>query len=371
MTLMFVVSFLTALTTGWLLLRFEHVHARLSYDHSASGPQKFHARPTPRIGGVPVAVGASAGLVMLIFTGSLDRDLIFAFGIAVLPAFASGLFEDLSKKLGADMRLWASFLSALLAVLVFDAVVDRSGIPAVDALLTWYPLALVVTVIGVGGVAHAMNLIDGYNGLAGVVATMMYAALAFVCWQVEDFALLAVCLALAGSTLGFLYWNFPGGRIFAGDGGAYLWGVSVAIVSVLLVHRHPQVSPWFPLVVVLYPVVETLFSVYRRKFKQAAAAGLPDAKHLHQLIYRRVLSPPLHAVADAATRTRRNSATSPFLWALAALILVPSVFFWRDSAALMGLATGFCLIYVWLYRSIVRFSTPRMLRRLGRRAAQA
>ena len=93
--------------------------------------------------------------------------------------------------------------------------------------------------------------------------------------------------------------------------------------------------------------------------------------HLHQLIHRRLLAMNVPAAQRSAERqTRRNAATSPFLWVLAGLAILPSMLFWQDTAALAALAAAFCLIYVWLYRAIVRFAVPRVLRRLGRYAAR-
>ena len=359
-----------ALGVAWLLVRFEGLHAHLSLDDTASGPQKFHSRPTPRIGGVPVICGFAAALAVAVANDVVEPAFVLAFAASIAPAFVSGLLEDITKKLGPDMRLWASFLSALVAVFFFEAVVSRSGLPGIDNLLAWYPLALIFTVIGVGGVAHAVNIIDGYNGLASLVTVLMLFALGVVSWQVGDHELVVLCVALAGATLGFFGVNFPHGRMFAGDGGAYLWGVSVGLISILLIHRHREISPWFPLVVLIYPVFETLFSVYRRKFKKAAAAGLPDAMHLHQLIYRRLLSRPQTLVVSAEAQTRRNAATAPFLWALAATAILPAIGVWQDTGALIALALVFCLLYVWLYRAIVTLSVPAWLWQLGRRAAQ-
>ena len=82
--------------------------------------------------------------------------------------------------------------------------------------------------------------------------------------------------------------NYPRGRIFLGDGGAYLVGLVLAVLSVLLVHRNSGVSPWFPLVLLAYPIWETLFSMYRRKAR-GHSTGRADALHLHSLVYRRVV----------------------------------------------------------------------------------
>jgi hypothetical protein len=91
---------------------------------------------------------------------------------------------------------------------------------------------------------------------------------------------------------------------------------------------------------------------------------MPDGIHLHSLIYRRVLR---WAVGDQSAKalTRRNSMTSPYLWALCMLSVIPASLFW-DNSLLMGIfLVLFGFIYVGLYRRIVRFKSPRLMRRLG------
>lgn len=255
----------------------------------------------------------------------------------------------------------ATFLAAAVAYFVIDAGLARLDIPIVDAILFhWWPLSLLLTVVAVGGVAHAVNIIDGYNGLSGVVAIFIFLAMAYVSFKVQDVELMGLCFAMIGAIAGFLFWNFPRGLIFAGDGGAYLVGFMIAEIAVLLVQRHSGVSPWFPMLCVIYPVFETLFSIYRRKFLQNRAVGYPDALHLHQIIYKRVV---LWMVGskDAAHLTQRNSLTSPYLWALSSLSVVPAMLFWNNTPVLIGFVLAFIFSYVRLYRMIIRFRTPRWM----------
>jgi hypothetical protein len=108
-------------------------------------------------------------------------------------------------------------------------------------------------------------------------------------------------------------------------------------------------------------VFETLFSIYRRKFIRAVPPSMPDGIHLHSLIYRRVLR---WAVGDQSAKamTKRNSMTSPYLWALCMLSVIPALLFW-DNSFLMGIfLVLFGLTYVGLYWRIVRFRSPRLLR---------
>ena len=196
------------------------------------------------------------------------------------------------------------------------------------------------------------------------MAVICCAALAHVALQLGDRQLAATILVLAGATVGFLAWNYPKGLIFAGDGGAYLWGIVLGICSIQLVQRHPMVSPWFPILLLVYPTWETLFSIYR-KVARGQSPSLADALHFHQLIYRRVVRQVFHD--DTARRMlTRNNRTSPWLWGFTLLTVVPAVLFWRSTAILAAFTLLFILSYLWAYHSIVRFRMQRWLRRIRR-----
>ena len=94
-------------------------------------------------------------------------------------------------------------------------------------------------------------------------------------------------LVIIGGIIGFLTFNFPHGKIFLGDGGAYFLGFVCAVLSIKLINLVPEVSPWFPLILGAYPVWEVLFSAYRRKRKNRHPF-YPDKLHLHTLVYYRL-----------------------------------------------------------------------------------
>lgn len=359
MLLILLGAFFCSFVVGILLVRFRHLHDRFSSDHDLGGVQKFHAAPVPRIGGVPVMAGLGVGVLILVLLTGESLSLVL---LAVAqPAFVAGLVEDLTKRVGPLPRLLATFVAAALGFWLLDAGLSRLDLLGVDQLLaSHWLLSLLFTVFAVGGVAHSINIIDGYNGLAGMVSVFIFMALAYVAFKVHDLQLVGLCFAAAGSVLGFLLWNFPRGAIFAGDGGAYLIGFLIAELAVLLVARHSEVSPWFPLLLVIYPVFETLFSIYRRKFLQGRPVGAPDALHLHQMVYRRLVRWMVGS-KEARHMTRRNSMTSPYLWALSSLSVVPAMLFWNNSLVLMGGAALFVLTYLYLYRMIVRFRSPRWM----------
>jgi UDP-N-acetylmuramyl pentapeptide phosphotransferase/UDP-N-acetylglucosamine-1-phosphate transferase len=228
--------------------------------------------------------------------------------------------------------------------------------------------AALLTAFSVAGIANSVNIIDGFNGLASMCVVIMLAALAYVGFQCNDLVVGQLALAGIGAVMGFFVWNFPAGLIFLGDGGAYFLGFLVAEISILLLHRNPgEVSPLFPLLVCIYPVFETLFSIYRRRFIRAVPPSMPDGIHLHSLIYRRVMR---WAVGNRSAKalTRRNSMTSPYLWLLCMFSVVPAVIFWNNTAILALFLLVFACTYVALYWRIVRFKSPRWLKFLPSRA---
>ena len=312
----------------------------------------------PRVGGIAIFLGVLLSLSARYFqnteVGTFGLLLLFA----ALPAFISGLTEDLTKKVGVRIRLLATILSAGLAGYFLNAWLNSVQILGIDDLMLAYPLAAIaITCFAVGGVANAFNIIDGYNGLSSMVAVIILAGIAYVAFQVGDHAIMIAALAMIGALAGFLVLNYPRGLIFLGDGGAYLIGFWIAELSVLLTARHPEVSKWFPLLLCIYPIFETLFTIYRRVILRRAHPGMPDASHLHQLIYRRIVRWSL-GNNDDELKIQHNALTFPYLWVLALLSVIPAIVFWRYHMVLKGFAVLFAISYIWFYWSIVRFKVP-------------
>lgn len=134
------------------------------------------------------------------------------------------------------------------------------------------------------GLANAYNIIDGFNGLASMVGIITLLAIAYMGFLFFDPTIIYLSLVMAGAILVFFIWNYPRGLIFLGDGGAYLIGFWIAALSILLTCRHQEISPWLALLINGYPILETLFTIYRRRFHQGKGPGQPDCIHFHTLI---------------------------------------------------------------------------------------
>jgi UDP-N-acetylmuramyl pentapeptide phosphotransferase/UDP-N-acetylglucosamine-1-phosphate transferase len=357
-------SFAIAMLAGMVLIRWAHDHASR---YRIDMPQRFHVGHVPRLGGASLLLGMLVGWVWIAAAATnanvtWEWTSMLAFVGAVLPAILGGIGEDLTQRLSVRNRLWLTLLSSALASWWLGLSVPRLGLPWVDEAMLALPwLGVAVAMLAICGLPHAFNIIDGYNGLAGVVALLVCLAVAHVALQVGDRQLAAMVLCLAGATGGFLVWNYPKGMLFAGDGGAYLWGVVIAIAVILLVQRHAQVSPWFPMLLLIYPVWETIFSSYR-KFVRGVSPGVADALHFHQLIYRRIVRSVFHD-DESRRMLMRNNRTSPYLWGFTLLTVAPAVVFWNNTPVLMACCGLFVVSYVAAYIAIVRFKVPDWLRR--------
>ena len=352
----FVVAFVVTMLLVWSAAR----HAHVSGDTDKSQPQKFHDKVVPRIGGVGIMCGVVAGTAFSLLRGGDDGVLLGLLVVCGVVAFGAGLIEDFTKKVSPLQRLLATVAAAALAAWQLKAIIPETDLLGLSTVLQFPAAAFLLTLVAVAGVANSVNIIDGFNGLASMCAAIMLASIAYIAFKVGDIFVMHAALITLGAVAGFFVWNFPLGLIFLGDGGAYFLGFWIAELGILLVQRNQTVSPLVPLMVCAYPIMETLFSMYRRKVVRGRPVGQPDAVHLHSLIYRRILRPAQKTNMQQA-KLRRNSMTSPYLWVLCSMAVVPALLWWSDSGVLFAGLVIFYSLYVLLYRSIVMFRVPAFL----------
>jgi UDP-GlcNAc:undecaprenyl-phosphate GlcNAc-1-phosphate transferase len=356
-----ITAFLISLISCLLIIRYQHLHAHVTGDNKLSDPQKFHTRIVPRIGGMAIFLGLfAAALTRWLQDLSADINL-FTLLICSLPAILIGLTEDMTKRISVRARLLATAGSALLAGYFLNAWIDRIDVIGIDPLLAIPAVSILFTCVAIAGLANAYNIIDGFNGLASMVAIIALIAITYVAFRIGDTAVAIASLTMAGALAGFFLWNYPRGLIFLGDGGAYLIGFWIATVSILLVSRNPQVSPWFAVLVNCYPIFETLFSIWRKKIHQGKSPGQADAAHFHSLIYRRIIR-WAHIPGFDEGQHHANAKTSPYLWFLSSLAVLPAILWWEYTWVLQLSAICFAISYVYLYIMVVKFKTPTWIR---------
>jgi UDP-GlcNAc:undecaprenyl-phosphate GlcNAc-1-phosphate transferase len=305
-------------------------------------PQRFHSVTTPRAGGLGIFIAFAIGNLSLVMSQlsfvsnptffTCQYPLIFS----IFPAFFAGFYEDMGSHISPGFRLFIMILGSVIAIILLDAIVYDTGLLRLPKYL-----AIPFTVFAIVGVTNSINIIDGFNGLASGVSLIALASFGLVAYIQGDYLILSLALILIFSILGFFAWNFPRGKIFLGDSGAYIIGFLLAILSILTVKRNPEISPWFPLAVLSYPIVETLFSIYRRKFIQKKSPLKQDGLHLHTLVYKRV--------------AKGNPKTSLYIWPLVSFLNILALIFHSNTFMLILIFVLFLFSYIYIYQRLVRF----------------
>jgi UDP-N-acetylmuramyl pentapeptide phosphotransferase/UDP-N-acetylglucosamine-1-phosphate transferase len=339
-----------ALATSILLVVTKHHHGHLTLD-SDIGVQKFHVEPTPRVGGIGIYLGLLAAWIMVRDGGT--KDILGVMLVAGLPALACGLLEDLTKRIGVSPRLLATMASGVMACLMTGLALNRLEVPGLDWMMSVTPIAVICTAFMIAGVANAINIIDGFHGLASGTAIIALLALAAIAVRADDAPMAMACALVAAAVGGFWLVNYPWGKLFLGDGGAYFAGFALAWLAVLLPVRNPEVSVWAPLLVCAYPVIEVVYSMGRR-YANKQSAGAPDSEHLHSLIKKNFIRQRFGRMND---RTR-NAAVAPLIWVFASLagVAANAAF---DRPLVLGLASLCCLLlYHLAYRYLAARGAP-------------
>jgi UDP-N-acetylmuramyl pentapeptide phosphotransferase/UDP-N-acetylglucosamine-1-phosphate transferase len=333
----FFICLLIVLTKSW--------HGHLTLDQS-SGVQKFHEAPTPRVGGIALMIGL---VVVWFLVLEPVKDILKNMLIASLPAFIFGSAEDLTKKVSVRARLLATIFSGVLAWWITGVSITHVDIWGIDSLLQWLPISVFFTAVAIGGFANSVNIIDGFNGLASGVLFICLTALGMIAFAAGDVVMAKVCFVLGSTLIGFFIINYPFGKIFLGDGGAYLFGFLVSWVAILIVSRNSIVSPWSVVLACGYSIVEVVFSIFRRYIRNVSP-GHPDRLHLHSLIRSRII----RKYINSSNATIKNAVVAPFIWALAAITSSLSVLFYKNSTILIIAFALFFIFYGLIYSTIIR-----------------
>ena len=314
------------------------------------GIRKFHVDPTPRVGGIAIYIAITAAWIVL--PGRAEGKLLATVLLAGMPALMIGLMEDVTKRVRVGARLLVTMGSGCIAALWSGAGITRVDMTYVDALLAYWPLAVLFTAFCVGGVANAINIVDGFHGLASGTVMISLLALAGIAISVGDAPLAIVAIVVAAAVAGFWLVNFPWGRLFLGDGGAYFSGFTLAWLSVELFARNPHVSPWASVLICAYPTIEVVYSVIRRRL-QRRSPGEADRHHLHSLVATHIVQRRLQHLHP----NLRNAAVSLVMWVCAVVPVVPAVFFPGRPDVLVPCLAGCFLAYHLFYRRVASAGT--------------
>ena len=247
--------------------------------------RKEHLAPVPTMGGIAIVAGMVMALLLWFPFAHDMRQICFFFSIVAL--FGLGIMDDL-KDLSAKYKFIIQIaLAALIAI-------SGIRINSFDGLFGIYELPVSAqysfTILAIVGITNAFNLIDGIDGLAGGLSFMSLVTLGLFLTISGDASTALIAFALAGGTLGFLYFNFNPARIFMGDTGSLVIGFVVAVLCIQLMRINilspqPVLShpPMFVLGLVLIPVFDTI-RVFASRIWKGRSPFAADKTHIHHLL---------------------------------------------------------------------------------------
>lgn len=241
--------------------------------------RRMHSKAMPRFGGMAIYVGAISSMLLVLPLDTRTWGVI-AGGTLI---FIVGVIDDL-KGLSAKVKLLCQIVCALI-LFQFSVRIDFISNPFGDGFF-YFPwiVSLLVTVIWVVGITNTINLIDGLDGLAGGVAFIASLSIAYTAYIDESPATALAMLAVAGSALGFLPFNFNPAKIFMGDGGSLFLGFMLAAMSLMSpVKSATVVATIVPVLILGLPIFDTAFAILRRIINRRPIMEA-DKGHLHHRI---------------------------------------------------------------------------------------
>jgi len=236
--------------------------------------RKVHQKLMPRLGGLAIFIGVIAGY----FVGGLHHQKMTAITVAGIVIIITGLLDD-KFNLSPKLKLTGQLLAAGL-VIASGLTINVLYIPFfgdLDMGFWAYP----ITLFWIIGITNAINLIDGLDGLATGVSSIVIATIAVMAFMNGKMLILTISMIVLGSALGFLFYNFHPAKIFMGDTGALFLGYCISILSLLGLYKSVTLFSFIvPIIILGVPVFDTAYAIIRRVFNKRPISS-PDKGHMH------------------------------------------------------------------------------------------
>jgi UDP-GlcNAc:undecaprenyl-phosphate/decaprenyl-phosphate GlcNAc-1-phosphate transferase len=244
---------------------------------------RWSPRPTATLGGIGIFIAFQASLLAGAALTGMWSQVPWGILAGSLIVFSLGLFDDF-RHITPPAKLVGQILAA--AVVVAFGYTTKFFTPKIANTLVAQLPNILLTFVWLVGITNAINLLDNMDGLAGGIAFIASAFLAYFFWRAHDPGLMLVALAMSGAVLGFLVFNWPPASIFMGDSGSLSLGFTLAALAIA---RQAQASNVFavmgvPTLLFLLPILDTTFVTFTRLLRgQSPAQGGRDHTS-HRLI---------------------------------------------------------------------------------------
>lgn len=324
---------------------------------SEPGDRHVHDKPTPVAGGMAMIAGILVAAAVALFVGGRSSRAEILGGVVALAAiFGVGLADD-TRGLSPSAKAAGT---AVAGVVLYAAGVSIEvfRVPFWDVVILSSGWSLLITVLWVVGLANAVNLIDGLDGLAAGTVAIASGAFVLYAMRLADVGIIdstnpgALWASMAfGVCVGFLPYNLHPARVFMGDGGALLLGALMAAATISVGGRSTGVfsgqafffyAPLFiPLVILGVPVFDTAFAIVRRTIGRRGLAAA-DLGHLHHRLMR-------------LGHGHRRAVIVLWLWTavLSAFVLYPTYTGRGDGVVPAGIAALALILYTLFHPRLV------------------
>lgn len=257
--------------------------------------RRIHKKPIPLLGGLSIYLSNVITYILLISFGlfTMHKNIIFIV-IASSIILTIGFVDDL-KPLSCNVKFISEILIAILLVMAGIKFNFNFNIVYRNSIINFSFLSIPLSILWIVGITNSINLIDGLDGLAsgisGISSVYLFLILLILGrLDVTNSYILFVSIILAGSTIGFLPYNFNPANIFMGDMGALYLGFILSIISIIGFNNNP--SPLiliFPIIILAVPISDTIYAVFRRILK-GKRIGDADKSHIHHILIKKGLN---------------------------------------------------------------------------------
>jgi UDP-GlcNAc:undecaprenyl-phosphate GlcNAc-1-phosphate transferase len=266
-----------------LLSTFITIRITLKYKiGSLPNSRKIHSGFIPSLGGIGIFVGTVTGVFISLIWKEYYWNMFslkyagVAFGSVIM--LATGIYDDL-KKISPIQKFLMQIIAATIIILFgyqISVIINPFGDPFELGILS-----IPLTYLWIIGITNSINLLDGLDGLAGGVSLIVLSSIAIISFIHQDWMTFAVCLALIGSLLGFLKYNYHPAKIFMGDTGSLFLGFLIASISLEGIQQSKgNIALLVPLVALAVPLGDSVLAFFRRLIK-GKHPFQADKDHLH------------------------------------------------------------------------------------------
>jgi UDP-GlcNAc:undecaprenyl-phosphate GlcNAc-1-phosphate transferase len=350
------ICLITALILNIIVANFWHqgFRLKLGFNKKYKAVQRIHLNEIPRFGGLIFIT--SLALFSYYSEPNVEILLLRFILICLIPIFFIGLAEDTFNNINPVIRL----TSIIIAAWYFQAeyqgpIPNLIDEPFLGKLFSLKGGAIFFYILSITAIANGMNLVDGVHGLCVSVALAILGSVLFLSFSTGDTLMVSLIPIVMIFLLPFLFVNYPSGRIFLGDLGSYALGFIVSLLIIIFFGRHPEISPWAGVLILIYPITEVVFSLLRRLIK-GDSIFKPDKDHLHfRLFY--------FFRAKKTFKKIANPIVMPLLSALWLFPFIASCLFFQKLQYIQVAIVLFIASYVLFYSCFPR-TKNRQLKRL-------